>query len=357
MKVKRTQVGIIGAGPAGLTLARLLSESGISTVVLEAKDREYVENRIRAGVLEQGSVELLGLAKSDARLQSNAQIHKGIEISLNGDRCRVNLEKLSGGKHVTVYGQTEITIDLIEAHTKLGGEIIFEASNVMPRDFETKTPVIQYESNGDLTELQCDFIAGCDGFHGISRSSIPPSKLKFFERLYPYSWLGILAEAPPPSKELIYASHERGFALYSMRPPTRSRLYLQCENNTTLDNWPDEVIWNELRCRLGVKDANLIQEGEIIEKGVTPMRSFVTEPMQYGNLFLAGDAAHIVQPTGAKGRIWNTERFSWWMTSILHKASETDNFENRIRLAELDYLLSSEAALSSLAENYTGLPY
>ena len=312
---------------------------------------------------------------------------------MNGDRCRVNLEKLSGGKHVTVYGQTEITIDLIEVHTKLGGEIIFEASNVMPRDFETKTPVIQYESNGDLTELQCDFIAGCDGFHGISRSSIPPSKLKFFERLYPYSWLGILAEAPPPSKELIYASHERGFALYSMRPPTRSRLYLQCENNTTLDNWPDEVIWNELRCRLGVKDANLIQEGEIIEKGVTPMRSFVTEPMQYGNLFLAGDAAHIVPPTGAKGlnlalsdifylsnaftsfydtgstkelksysktalsRIWKTERFSWWMTSMLHKASETDNFENRIRLAELDYLLSSEAALSSLAENYTGLPY
>ncbi|MEE3007402.1 MAG: 4-hydroxybenzoate 3-monooxygenase [Pseudomonadota bacterium] len=393
MKVKRTQVGIIGAGPAGLTLARLLFESGISTVILEAKDREYVENRVRAGVLEQGSVELLGRAKSDARLQSNAQIHKGIEISLNGDRCRVNLEKFSGGKHVTVYGQTEITIDLIEVHTKLGGEIIFEASNVMPRDFETKTPVIQYESNGDLTELQCDFIAGCDGFHGICRSSIPPSKLKFFERLYPYSWLGILAEAPPPSKELIYASHERGFALYSMRPPTRSRLYLQCENNTTLYNWPDEVIWNELRCRLGVKDANLIQEGEIIEKGVTPMRSFVTEPMQYGNLFLAGDAAHIVPPTGAKGlnlalsdifylsnaftsfydtgstkelksysktalsRIWKTERFSWWMTSMLHKASETDNFENRIRLAELDYLLSSEAALSSLAENYTGLPY
>ena len=393
MKIKRTQVGIIGAGPAGLTLARLLFERGISSVILEAKDRNYVESRIRAGVLEEGSVQLLGQAKADNRLQSNAQLHKGIEVSVNGNRTRINLKKFSGGKHVTVYGQTEITIDLIKVHMKLGGEIIFEASNVLPRDFETKNPIIDYESNGEATELHCDFIAGCDGFHGISRTSIPQKQLKFFERVYPYSWLGILAEAEPPSKELIYASHEKGFALYSMRPPTRSRLYLQCSNDTILDEWPDNRVWDELRCRLGVDDGNLIHEGEVLEKSITPMRSFVTEPMQYGNLFLAGDAAHIVPPTGAKGlnlalsdifylsnaliafydtgskkeldyysktalsRVWKTERFSWWMTSMLHKSAATDTFENRIRLAELEYLLSSEAALTSLAENYTGLPY
>ena len=393
MKIKRTQVGIIGAGPAGLTLARLLFERGISSVILEAKDRKYVESRIRAGVLEEGSVQLLGQAKADNRLQSNAQLHKGIEVSVNGNRTRINLKKFSGGKHVTVYGQTEITIDLIKVHMKLGGEIIFEASNVLPRDFETKNPIIDYESNGEATELHCDFIAGCDGFHGISRPSIPQKQLKFFERVYPYSWLGILAEAEPPSKELIYASHEKGFALYSMRPPTRSRLYLQCSNDTILDEWPDNRVWDELRYRLGVDDGNLIHEGEVLEKSITPMRSFVTEPMQYGNLFLAGDAAHIVPPTGAKGlnlalsdifylsnaliafydtgskkeldyysktalsRVWKTERFSWWMTSMLHKSAATDTFENRIRLAELEYLLSSEAALTSLAENYTGLPY
>ena len=393
MKIKRTQVGIIGAGPAGLTLARLLFERGISSVILEAKDRKYVESRIRAGVLEEGSVQLLGQAKADNRLQSNAQLHKGIEVSVNGNRTRINLKKFSGGKHVTVYGQTEITIDLIKVHMKLGGEIIFEASNVSPRGFETKNPIIDYESNGEATELHCDFIAGCDGFHGISRPSIPQKQLKFFERVYPYSWLGILAEAEPPSKELIYASHEKGFALYSMRPPTRSRLYLQCSNDTILDEWPDNRVWDELRCRLGVDDGNLIHEGEVLEKSITPMRSFVTEPMQYGNLFLAGDAAHIVPPTGAKGlnlalsdifylsnaliafydtgskkeldyysktalsRVWKTERFSWWMTSMLHKSAATDTFENRIRLAELEYLLSSEAALTSLAENYTGLPY
>ena len=393
MKIKRTQVGIIGAGPAGLTLARLLFERGISSVILEAKDRNYVESRIRAGVLEEGSVQLLGQAKADNRLQSNAQLHKGIEVSVNGNRTRINLKKFSGGKHVTVYGQTEITIDLIKVHMKLGGEIIFEASNVLPRDFETKNPIIDYESNGEATELHCDFIAGCDGFHGISRTSIPQKQLKFFERVYPYSWLGILAEAEPPSKELIYASHEKGFALYSMRPPTRSRLYLQCSNDTILDEWPDNRVWDELRYRLGVDDGNLIHEGEVLEKSITPMRSFVTEPMQYGNLFLAGDAAHIVPPTGAKGlnlalsdifylsnaliafydtgskkeldyysktalsRVWKTERFSWWMTSMLHKSAATDTFENRIRLAELEYLLSSEAALTSLAENYTGLPY
>ena len=393
MKIKRTQVGIIGAGPAGLTLARLLFERGISSVILEAKDRNYVESRIRAGVLEEGSVQLLGRAKADNRLQSNAQLHKGIELSVNGNRTRINLKKFSGGKHVTVYGQTEITIDLIKVHKSLGGEIIFDASNVLPRDFETKTPIIDYESDGEAAELHCDFIAGCDGFHGISRPSIPQKRLKFFERVYPYSWLGILAEAEPPSKELIYASHEKGFALYSMRPPTRSRLYLQCSNDTILDEWPDNRVWDELRCRLGVDDGNLIHEGEVLEKSITPMRSFVTEPMQYENLFLAGDAAHIVPPTGAKGlnlalsdifylsnaliafydtgskkeldyysktalsRVWKTERFSWWMTSMLHKSAETNTFENRIRLAELEYLLSSEAALTSLAENYTGLPY
>ena len=393
MTVKRTQIGIIGAGPAGLMLARLLMEQGISSVILEAKTRSYVENRIRAGVLENGTVELLKQAKADYRLQKEGQIHEGLELSINGERSRIDLKHYSGGKFVTVYGQTELTIDLISTHLNAGGEIVFDAHNVQPNNFNTLEPNITYRCNNTDHQLDCDFIAGCDGFHGISRSKIPVKDQNIFERVYPYAWLGILAESPPPSNELIYATHKRGFALYSMRPPSRSRSYLQCSPTLDLNDWPDERIWDELQTRLGSKSNGLISQGKVLEKGVTPMRSFVVEPLKYGNLFLAGDAAHIVPPTGAKGlnlamsdiqylsdafldfyknkslsginsysdralsRIWKTERFSWWMTSVLHKTENDSSFDDRIRLTELDYLLSSEAAMRSFAENYVGLPF
>ena len=393
MTVKRTQIGIIGAGPAGLMLARLLMEQGISSVILEAKTRSYVENRIRAGVLENGTVELLKQAKADYRLQKEGQIHEGLELSINGERSRIDLKHYSGGKSVTVYGQTELTIDLISTHLNAGGEIIFDAHNVQPDNFNTLEPNITYRYNNKDHQLDCDFIAGCDGFHGISRSKIPIKDQNVFERVYPYAWLGILAESPPPSNELIYATHKRGFALYSMRPPSRSRSYLQCSPTLDLNDWPDERIWDELQTRLGSKSNSLVSQGKVVEKGVTPMRSFVVEPLKYGNLFLAGDAAHIVPPTGAKGlnlamsdiqylsdafldfyknkslsginsysdralsRIWKTERFSWWMTSVLHKTENDSSFDERIRLTELDYLLSSEAAMRSFAENYVGLPF
>ncbi|MBH69239.1 MAG: 4-hydroxybenzoate 3-monooxygenase [Rhodospirillaceae bacterium] len=393
MGIQRTQVGIIGAGPAGLMLARLLMEQGISSIILEAKSREYVESRIRAGVLEEGTVELLGRANADHRLKLEAQTHAGIELSINGNRTRIDLEKFSGGKCVTVYGQTEITVDLINVHINAGGDIIFDTVDVKPSDVASDNPLITFRKNDHEYKIKCDFIAGCDGFHGISRSLIPKESLKIFERTYPYYWLGILAESAPPSSELIYASHDRGFALYSMRPPTRSRLYLQCPPGTKLESWPNERVWEELRMRLGHSDSSILSEGEVIEKSITSMRSFVVEPMQYGNLFLAGDAAHIVPPTGAKGlnlalsdvyylsnalfefydtgyrrrlneysqtalsRVWKTQRFSWWMTSMLHKTSKTGTFDDRIRLTELEYLLSSDAALKSLAENYTGLPF
>ena len=393
MTVKRTQIGIIGAGPAGLMLARLLMEQGISSVILEAKTRSYVENRIRAGVLENGTVELLKQAKADYRLQKEGQIHEGLELSINGERSRIDLKHYSEGKSVTIYGQTELTIDLISTHLNAGGEIIFDAHNVQPNNFNTLEPNITYRYNNKDHQLDCDFIAGCDGFHGISRSKIPIKDQNVFERVYPYAWLGILAESPPPSNELIYATHKRGFALYSMRPPSRSRSYLQCSPTLDLNDWPDERIWDELQTRLGSKSNGLISQGKVLEKGVTPMRSFVVEPLKYGNLFLAGDAAHIVPPTGAKGlnlamsdiqylsdafldfykhkslsginsysdralsRIWKTERFSWWMTSVLHKTENDSSFDDRIRLTELDYLLSSEAAMRSFAENYVGLPF
>ena len=393
MTVKRTQIGIIGAGPAGLMLARLLMEQGISSVILEAKTRKYVENRIRAGVLESGTVELLNRAKADHRLKEEGQIHEGLELSINGQRSRIDLKRYSKGKSVTIYGQTELTIDLINTHLKAGGEIVFDAHNVQPNNFNTLEPNLTYRQDNIDHHLDCDFIAGCDGFHGISRSKMPIKDQHVFERVYPYAWLGILAESPPPSNELIYATHKRGFALYSMRPPSRSRSYLQCSPNLDLNEWPDERIWDELQTRLGSQIDSHVSQGKIIEKGVTPMRSFVVEPLRYGNLFLAGDAAHIVPPTGAKGlnlamsdiqyladafsdfyknksfkgisnysdralsRIWKTERFSWWMTSVLHKTENESSFDDRIRLTELEYLLSSEAAMRSFAENYVGLPF
>ena len=393
MTTRRTQVGIVGAGPAGLLLAQLLMRRGIDSVILEQRDRGYVESRIRAGVLEQGTVDLLGEAGVGDRVAAEGQVHRGIEISLAGQRARIDLESLTAGKTVTVYGQTEVVKDLIQARLAAGGEIVFEADDVTPVDLETKRPRLVYNQNGVAHELHCDFIAGCDGFHGVCRSRIPGTALKIYERAYPYAWLGILAEAPPPSRELIYASHPRGFALFSMRPPTRSRLYLQCAPDTDLLEWPDARVWDELRQRLGPDDANILNEGPVLEKSITPMRSFVAEPLRHGGLFLAGDAAHIVPPTGAKGlnlaasdvrylswalfdhyenqddrrldsysdtalsRVWKAERFSWWMTSMLHTGVEPDGFDARIRVAELEYLLSSEAAMTSLAENYVGLPF
>ena len=393
MTTRRTQVGIVGAGPAGLLLAQLLMRRGIDSVILEQRDRGYVEGRIRAGVLEQGTVDLLGEAGVGDRVAATGQVHGGIEISLAGQRSRIDLERLSGGKAVTVYGQTEVVKDLIQARLAAGGEIAFEANDVMPVDLETDHPRLLYTKDGEACELQCDFIAGCDGYHGVCRSRIPEAVLKIYERTYPFAWLGILAEAPPPSHELIYASHPRGFALFSMRPPTRSRLYLQCAADTDVAAWPDARVWDELRARLGPDDAGMLTEGPVLEKSITPMRSFVAEPMRHGRLFLAGDSAHIVPPTGAKGlnlaasdvrylswalmdhydngddhrldgysatalaRVWKAERFSWWMTSMLHKAGEPDGFDARIRVAELEYLLSSDAAMTSLAENYVGLPF
>ena len=392
MAVKRIQVGIVGAGPAGLLLAQLLMARGIDSVILEQRDRGYVEGRIRAGVLEQGTVGLLGEAGVGARVAAEGQVHGGIEISLAGNRTRIDLENLTGGKAVTVYGQTEVVKDLIQARLAAGGDIVFEATDVTPVDLDTNRPRLLYTNEGEPHELHCDFIAGCDGYHGICRSSLPDSALKLYERSYPYAWLGILAEAPPPSDELIYASHPRGFALFSMRPPTRSRLYLQCTPDTDLADWPDARVWDELRARLGPADADMLREGPVLEKSITPMRSFVAEPLRHGRLFLAGDAAHIVPPTGAKGlnlaasdirylswalidhyengddhrldtysetalsRVWKAERFSWWMTSMLHKSGKADDFDARIRIAELEYLLSSRAAMTALAENYVGLP-
>ena len=393
MTTPRTQVGIVGAGPAGLLLAQLLMRRGIDSVILEQRDRGYVEGRIRAGVLEQGTVDLLGEAGVGERVAAEGQVHGGIEISLAGRRARIDLARLTDGKAVTVYGQTEVVKDLILARLAAGGEIVFEAEDVMPVDLETDRPRLLFKTAGEARELRCDFIAGCDGYHGVCRSRIPDAALRIYERTYPYAWLGILAEAPPPSHELIYASHPRGFALFSMRPPTRSRLYLQCPPDTDLVAWPDTRVWDELRQRLGPDDAGMLTEGPVLEKSITPMRSFVAEPLRHGRLFLAGDAAHIVPPTGAKGlnlaasdvrylswalydhyerdddrrlesysdtalsRVWKAERFSWWMTSMLHKVGEPDGFDARIRVAELEYLLSSEAAMTSLAENYVGLPF
>ena len=393
MTQKRTQIGIIGAGPAGLLLAQLLARHGVSTVILERRDRGYVEGRIRAGVLEPGTVMLLGEAGVGDRVAVEGQVHEGIGLSLDGRRSRIDLAALTRGKGVTVYGQTEIVRDLIAARLAMGGETVFEAEAIALHDLDSERPHITYRRGGFDQTLSCDFIAGCDGFHGVSRSWIPPQDLRIFEYAYPYAWLGILAETPPPSDELIYASHPRGFALYSMRPPTRSRLYLQCPAATDLDDWPDARVWDELRRRLGPIDAPSIAEGPVLEKSLTPMRSFVAEPLRHGRLFLAGDAAHIVPPTGAKGlnlaasdvyyltralaayyaagqsslleaysetalaRVWKAVRFSWWMTGMLHVPDDRQSFANRVRLAELEYMMSSTAAQTALAENYIGLSF
>jgi p-hydroxybenzoate 3-monooxygenase len=391
-KRQRTQVGIIGAGPAGLLLARLLETRGIESVVLEARTRDYVEARIRAGVLEQGTVSLLEEAGVAERLHREGLVHDGAEIAIAGRRVRIDFRGLTG-KTVTVYGQTEITRDLIAARLASGGAIVWEAADVGIHDIETERPRLTYRHAGAECELTCDFVAGCDGFHGVSRTALPAAISQTFERVYPFGWLGILADVAPCSNELIYAHHDRGFALASMRSPTRSRYYIQCDLDEKIEDWPDDRIWQELGVRLASEPPPRITTGPSIEKSIAPLRSFVSAPMQHGRLFLAGDAAHIVPPTGAKGlnlaasdvhylsralvrhyekrddslllgygetalaRVWKAERFSWWMTTLLHKLHAEASFEAQMQRAELDYLASSRAAQTALAENYVGLPF
>jgi len=387
----RTQVGIVGAGPAGLLLSHLLHLGGIESVVLEIKSRDYVEKRIRAGVLEQGTVNLLIESGVGRRMQREGLVHHGIQLRFAGRHRRLDLFQLTNGRAITVYGQHEVVKDLIAARLVAGGPILFEIADVSVHGMTTATPTIRFRKDKEVLELTCDFIAGCDGFHGVCRPSIPKGTLTLYERNYPFAWLGILAEAPPSSEELIYAYHERGFALHSMRSHAITRLYLQCEPDEELANWPDARIWAELGTRLAVPGWTLT-EGPILQRGITGMRSFVVEPMQYGRLFLAGDAAHIVPATGAKGlnlavadvhilaralvefyssdkvdlldrysetclpRVWQAQRFSWWMTSMLHRFGDGGAFQQRVQLAELEYVTSSRAAATALAENYVGLP-
>ncbi len=388
----RTQVGIIGAGPAGLMLSHLLHLEGIESVVLEAHTRQYVEERVRAGVLEQGTADVLVETGVGDRLKKQGLIHHGIELSFGGRRHRIDFADLTPGRCMTVYAQQEVIKDLINARLDAGGRIHFETRDVSLHGLDTSTPAIRFRDDGGARELACDFIAGCDGWHGISRGSIPATALEVFERVYPFAWLGILAEAPPASGEIIYTYHERGFALFSMRSPKITRLYMQCAPDEDIANWPDCRIWEELQTRLATGDAWRPAEGPILQKGITGMRSFVAEPMQFGRLFLAGDAAHIVPPTGAKGmnlaiadvrvlaralaefyasgrrelldqysaiclrRVWKVQRFSWWMTSMVHRCETENGFDHRRQLAELDYVTGSRAASTSLAENYVGLP-
>jgi p-hydroxybenzoate 3-monooxygenase len=371
-------------------LAHLLHLEGIDSVVLEDRTREYVEQRVRAGVLEQGTVDLLNEIGVGERLRREGLAHDGIELQFAGERHRIDFPSLTGGRRITVYGQQDVVKDLIEARLETGRPLHFEVSDVGAHDFESESPIVRFRHAGDEVEVRCDFIAGCDGFHGVCRDSIPSGVLTVFEREYPFAWLGILAAAPPSNEELIYAYHERGFALHSMRSPSVTRLYLQCRPDEDLTEWPDERIWDELARRFEL-DGWTLNTGEILEKGVTPMRSFVVEPMQCGRLYLAGDAAHIVPPTGAKGlnlavadvrlladaiavwyrggdgsllerysadalrRVWRAEHFSWFMTSMLHRPEGGDAFEVKLQLAQLAYVCSSEKAAASLAENYVGL--
>ena len=387
-----TQVGIIGAGPAGLLLGHLLSLKGIDSVIVENRTRDYVIERVRAGVLEQGTVALMIRTGVGERLQREGLRHQGLYISFAGQRHHINLADLTGGKAITVYGQNEVVKDLIDARAATGRALHFEVGHVVGHDMDSNRPKITFERDGREEEVTCDFIAGCDGFHGICRPSIPEGAIKSYEREYPFGWLGILAEAAPSSEELVYTYHQRGFALFSMRSPKITRLYFQVPPEEDINNWSDDAIWDEMLKRMSTRDGWKPNIGPVVQKGVTPMRSFVAEPMRYGRLFLAGDSAHIVPPTGAKGlnlaatdvmvlasglaayysrnstrllddyseiclrRVWKAQRFSWWMTQTLHRFPGETEFDYRRQLADLDYLTGSRAAMTSLAENYVGLP-
>jgi p-hydroxybenzoate 3-monooxygenase len=388
----RTQVGIVGAGPAGLVLAHLLHRQGIDSVVLERQSREHVERRVRAGVLEHGTVDLLTEVGLAHRLRRERMVHHGLELLFEEEGHRIPLSDLSG-RDITIYGQHELVKDLIAVRMAIGAPLLFDVDDVALDGLEGDAPTISFTEGGVQRELRCDVVAGCDGFHGISRGHVPDGLATYYERAYPFAWLGILAQAPPSSEELIYAYHDRGFALHSMRSPEITRLYLQVRPDEPLAEWPDERIWTELRTRLARREgAWTLAEGPILEKGITAMRSFVMDPMRFGRLFLAGDAAHIVPPTGAKGlnlavadvlvlaealdawfrsgsatlldaysqtclrRVWRVQHFSWWMTSMLHRATDDDPFTHQLQLSQLRYVTSSRAAATSFAENYVGLP-
>ena len=389
----RTQVGIIGAGPAGLMLGHLLHRAGIDSVILEDRSEEHVIERVRAGVLEQGSVDLMHAVGVGSRLDELGMRHDGIYIAFNRERHRIDFEELTGGRSITIYGQNELVKDLIAARRATGRPLFFDVDDVRIEDLQSNAPAIRFAYEDAGHHLRCDFIAGCDGSHGVSRDSIPAAHVRTYERTYPFAWLGILADAAPSSDELVYSLHERGFALFSMRSTKVTRLYLQCAPDEDAADWSDDGIWSELQERLNTADGWHPIEGPITQKGVTPMRSFVCEPMRYHRLLLAGDAAHIVPPTGAKGlnlamsdvttlagalaeffksgsetlldayseralrRAWRAQRFSWWMTSMLHRGEDANAFDYRRQLAELEYLVSSKAAMTSLAENYAGFPF
>ncbi len=388
----RTKVAIIGAGPAGLLLGQLLYKYGIDNVILERQTPDYVLGRIRAGLLEEGTVSLLDEVAAGERAHREGLVHHGVELAFGGARHRVDLHAATG-KSVMIYGQTEVTRDLMKARAEAGLTTVYEAADVTPHDFDSDKPRVSYVKDGVTHEVACDFVAGCDGYHGVSRQSVPASAITTFERVYPFGWLGILSETPPVSHELIYTNHDRGFALCTMRSTHRSRYYLQCPLDDHIDQWPDDRFWEELKRRLDPEAVDHLVTGPSIEKSIAPLRSFVAEPMRFGRLFLAGDAAHIVPPTGAKGlnlaasdvhylskalrefyadkssagidaysamaltRVWKAVRFSWWMTSMLHQFPENGEFGARIQLAELDYLVGSQAAMASLSENYVGLPF
>lgn len=389
----KTQVAIIGAGPAGLLLGQLLHTAGIDSVILERQPPEYVLGRIRAGVLEQGTTDLLREAGAGARMDAEGLLHDGFELVLNGRRERIDLKALTGGKQVMVYGQTEVTRDLMQARTASGAMSVYEAADVELHDVTGEKPYVTFTHQGERVRLDCDYIAGCDGFHGVARRSIPAERLSVFERVYPFGWLGLLSDTPPVNHELIYASSERGFSLCSQRSATRSRYYLQVGLEEKVEDWSDERFWDELKRRIPEDAARQLVTGPSLEKSIAPLRSFVVEPLQYGRLFLVGDAGHIVPPTGAKGlnlaasdvntlyrilvkvygegrsdlleqyspialrRIWKAERFSWWMTSMLHQFPDSDAFTRRMLETELDYFLGSEAGRTTIAENYVGLPF
>jgi p-hydroxybenzoate 3-monooxygenase len=390
--VLRTKVVIIGAGPAGLLLGQLLHRYGIDNVILERQTPDYVLGRIRAGLLEEGTVALLDEVGAGARAHHEGLVHHGVELAFGGVRHRIDMHAATG-KTMMIYGQTEVTLDLMNARKAAGLTTVYQAADVKPHDFDTDQPRVSYVKDGVSHEISCDFIAGCDGFHGVSRASVKPSAISTYERVYPFGWLGILSETPPVSDELIYSNHTRGFALCTMRSKHRSRYYVQCPLDDHIDQWPDDKFWDELKRRLDQKAADNLVTGPSIEKSIAPLRSFVAEPMRFGRMFLAGDAAHIVPPTGAKGlnlaasdvhylsqalrefydekssagidgyseralaRVWKAVRFSWWMTAMMHRFPDTEGFSAKIQQAELSYLVSSKAATASMSENYVGLPY